>query len=42
MGPKVRAAIEFLERGGKEVIITSESHLEAAVAGHAGTHVVPD
>ena len=30
MGPKVRAAIEFLERGGKEVIITSESYLEAA------------
>ena len=42
MGPKVRAAIEFIERGGKEVIITSESHLEEAVAGRAGTHVVAD
>jgi carbamate kinase len=42
MGPKVRAAIEFLERGGKEVIITSEPYLEDAVAGRAGTHIVPD
>ena len=40
MGPKVRAAIEFLERGGREVIITSPAHLEAAIAGETGTHVV--
>ena len=42
MGPKVRAAIEFLEHGGREVIITSPSHLEAAIAGQTGTHVVPE
>jgi carbamate kinase len=42
MGPKVRAAIEFIERGGREVIITSPSHLEAAIAGETGTHVVPE
>lgn len=42
MGPKIRAAIDFLDRGGKEVIITSEAHLEAALAGPAGTHIVPD
>ena len=42
MGPKVRAAIEFLERGGQEVIITSPAHLEAAIAGQTGTHVVPE
>lgn len=41
MGPKVEAAIEFLERGGKEVIITSPARLEEAVAGRTGTHVVP-
>jgi carbamate kinase len=40
MGPKIRAAIEFVERGGKEVIITSPAHLEEAVAGRTGTHVV--
>ena len=42
MGPKVRAAIEFLERGGREVIITSPAHLEAAIAGQTGTHVVAE
>ncbi len=40
MGPKVRAAIEFVERGGREVIITSQEHLEAALAGQTGTHIV--
>ena len=39
MGPKIRAAIEFLERGGKEVIITSVGCLQAAIAGQAGTHI---
>jgi carbamate kinase len=39
MGPKIRAAIEFLERGGQEVIITSVGCLEAAIAGGAGTHI---
>jgi carbamate kinase len=42
MGPKIRAAIDFVERGGKEVVITSEAHLEAALAGRAGTHIVAD
>jgi carbamate kinase len=42
MGPKIRAAIEFLERGGKEVVITSEEHLEAALEGRAGTHIVAE
>jgi carbamate kinase len=40
MGPKVQAAIEFLERGGREVIITSPEHLEAAVLGETGTRIV--
>ena len=40
MGPKIRAAIEFIERGGKEVIITSPAHLEEALAGQTGTRVV--
>jgi carbamate kinase len=40
MGPKVRAAIDFIERGGQRAIITSPSHLENAIAGRTGTHVV--
>jgi carbamate kinase len=39
MGPKIRAAIEFLERGGEEVVITSLTNLAAAVAGGTGTHI---
>lgn len=39
MGPKIRAAIEFLERGGEEVVITSVTNLFAAVDGDAGTHI---
>ncbi len=39
MGPKIRAAIEFLERGGEEVVITSLACLSSAVAGGAGTHI---
>jgi carbamate kinase len=42
MGPKIRAAIDFIERGGEEVIITSPGHLQDAIAGQTGTHVVPD
>jgi len=40
MGPKVRAAVEFIERGGARAIITSPDHLEDALAGRTGTHVV--
>jgi carbamate kinase len=39
MGPKIRAAIEFLEQGGEEVIITSLSCLSSAVSGRTGTHI---
>jgi carbamate kinase len=39
MGPKIRAAIEFLEQGGEEVVITSLACLSSAVAGCAGTHI---
>lgn len=39
MGPKVEAAIAFLEAGGKRVIITSVEYLAAAVAGRDGTRI---
>lgn len=39
MGPKVEAAVEFLEAGGREVIITSPELLEKALVGEAGTRI---
>ena len=39
MGPKIRAAIEFLEHGGEEVVITSLACLSSAVSGGGGTHI---
>jgi len=41
MGPKIHAAIEYLEGGGAEAIITDPPHLVAALAGGAGTRIVP-
>lgn len=40
MLPKIKAIINFLENGGKEAIISDPDHLEAAVAGTAGTRIV--
>lgn len=40
MGPKVRAAIEFLEGGGREVIVTKDMSFEAALDGEGGTTIV--
>lgn len=39
MGPKIEAAISFLEKGGKEVIITSPENLVNAVQESGGTHI---
>jgi len=41
MGPKIEAALDFLQRGGKEVVITDPEHLDDAMSGKAGTHIVP-
>lgn len=41
MGPKIEAAISFLEAGGKEVIITSIDKAHEAVLGKAGTKIIP-
>jgi carbamate kinase len=40
MGPKIEAAIEFVEGGGEECIITCTEHVAAALAGEGGTHIV--
>ena len=42
MGPKIAAAIRFLEGGGKLVTITSLENALNAVVGEAGTRIVPD
>jgi carbamate kinase len=39
MGPKIEAALDFLHRGGKEVVITDPEHLGDAMAGKAGTRI---
>ena len=39
MGPKVEAAIQFLEYGGKQVIITSLEKAAQALKGQAGTRI---
>jgi len=40
MGPKIKAAIDFLERGGKEVLITSIDRIVDAFTGKTGTRIV--
>ena len=39
MGPKIRAAIDFLRGGGKQVLITSARKLKDALAGKTGTRI---
>ena len=41
MGPKIRAAVEFVETTGREVLITSAERLLQALRGRAGTRIVP-
>jgi carbamate kinase len=41
MGPKVAAAIKFIESGGEMVAITSLNNARRALAGEGGTIVVP-
>jgi carbamate kinase len=39
MGPKVEAAVKFIEQGGKRAVITAIDAIEEAVAGTAGTTI---
>lgn len=39
MGPKIQAAIYYIESGGKEVLITSMEKLHAALRGETGTRI---
>ena len=40
MGPKIEAAIDFIENGGEECVITSTEKVAEAVEGSAGTHII--
>ncbi|MEO8167159.1 MAG: carbamate kinase [bacterium] len=42
MGPKMKAAMLYLDRGGKEAIITDIEHLYDAIQGNEGTHIVAE
>jgi carbamate kinase len=42
MGPKILAAIRFLEHGGDEVVICSIEKIVQALEGGAGTHIARD
>lgn len=39
MGPKIEAVIQFLERGGKEALISSPKNLLRALRGETGTRI---
>ena len=39
MGPKIQAALAFLDKGGSQVVITDPGHLMDAVQGRAGTRI---
>jgi carbamate kinase len=40
MGPKIEAAISFLEQGGQEAVITSMENLGRALSGETGTRII--
>lgn len=42
MGPKIRSAIDFLDSGGKEAIVSHAAKLRDACRGETGTHIIPD
>lgn len=42
MAPKIRAVIGYLDRGGRCGVITDPPNIGRAVAGQAGTTIVPD
>lgn len=42
MGPKIDASCEFIESGGREVLITSAELLTEALEKRTGTRIVPD
>ncbi len=42
MGPKIKAALKFIDDGGKMVVITSLHHAKQGVVGDFGTRIIAD
>jgi len=42
MGPKIQAIVWYLEKGGREAIVTNPENVERALAGETGTRFTPD
>jgi carbamate kinase len=42
MAPKIQAIIWYLERGGREALVTSPENIERALAGETGTRITVD
>jgi len=40
MGPKIKAVIDFIKKGGKEAIITTPECIELALEGKTGTKII--
>jgi len=40
MAPKIKAAIEYIRAGGREVLITDAAHLKSALLNRSGTRIV--
>ena len=40
MGPKIEAAVQFVRRSGKQVLITDVEHVREALEGNDGTVIV--
>lgn len=41
MGPKIESAVEFLEHGGRQVVITTPEKIVEALQGRTGTRISP-
>ncbi len=41
MEPKIKAIIGYLERGGKEALVTNPENIARALRGETGTHIMP-
>jgi carbamate kinase len=41
MGPKIEAAVHFVEEGGRRAVIADLAEARQALTGDAGTEVVP-
>jgi len=39
MGPKIKAVVGYLERGGTEAVTATPENMERALAGEGGTHI---